>query len=111
MPKSRRGFAPGASGEEEVAPRAKGGSIASRNGSESVIPAARRKCRRDIALRVTMKGAAADFVFMAEEAKNSFHLKHLALHNLVHERTHAVMSRGGVRENLLEFRPVGKAHA
>src|SRR5262245_41037223 len=65
MPNMRRGLAPGASGDDAVAARAKGGSIASRNGSDSRMPDPRRKWRRDMARRVVMKGASID----AEETR------------------------------------------
>src|SRR5688500_4793814 len=63
----RRGFAFGASGDPDVAPRANDGSIESRNGSDNAMPVPRRKRRRDIGRRVEMYGAklgAAEFVFM-----------------------------------------------
>ena len=46
MPSIRRGFAPGASGDEDVAARTNGASIDSRNGSERAMPAPCRKRRR-----------------------------------------------------------------
>src|SRR5688500_11411478 len=57
MPNIRRGFAFGASGEEDSAARANAGSIDSRNGSESRMPVPWRKRRREMARRVAMKGA------------------------------------------------------
>ena len=44
----------------------KAGTIASRNGSDSAMPALRRKRRRDIAWRVVMKGVEAEFVFISK---------------------------------------------
>ena len=64
MPNIRRGFAPGTSGDEAVAARANGGSIASRNGSDSAMPVPRKKWRRDMARRVAMNGAPREFDFM-----------------------------------------------
>jgi hypothetical protein len=43
MPSIRRGFAPGASGDEDGAARAKDGNIDSRKGSERAMPVPRRK--------------------------------------------------------------------
>jgi hypothetical protein len=54
MPNIRRGLAPGASGDEAVAARAKTGSIESRNGSDSAMPAPWRNRRREIGWRVVM---------------------------------------------------------
>ena len=57
MANIRRGVALAASGEVDSAARANGASIESRNGSDSAIPAPRRKWRREAAGRVQMKGA------------------------------------------------------
>src|SRR5262245_19733286 len=76
MPSIRRGFAPGASGEDDSAARANAISIDSRNGSDSAIPAPRRKRRRDSAWRVVTNGAEASGVkgrgFMAERKARKY---------------------------------------
>src|SRR5437868_7442052 len=63
MPKKRRGCPPGVSGESLAADAAPNtGRIESRKGKASATPAPRRKCRRDIGVRVAMKGAFTVFI-------------------------------------------------
>ena len=57
MPNIRRGVASGASGDDVSAARANGAIIESSNGSDSAMPAPRRKRRREMARRVTTNGA------------------------------------------------------